>query len=169
MSRGELHHHFYKIEKLTKEMSQFVPAKTPEANEFRADLAGLLVVAIAASYESCVKEILINFAAKRHVIFGEFASNHYNRLNSKIRVKDLSAYSKLFGSATHDKFWQGLKRRSEAIRARLGQHIEGHYENILDWRHAFAHSWARNTTIEEITITHRFASRVIYCFDDAFK
>jgi RiboL-PSP-HEPN len=169
MARGELGSHFQKIDKLVQEISHLVPAKTPEANEFRADLAGLLVVAIAASYEACVKEILVRFAAKHHEIFGEFAGNHYRKLNSKISIGDLNGYAKLFGAPVYNNFQTTLKVRSETINRRLGQRIEDHYGNILGWRHAFAHSWARNTTVEEVTKTHRFAIRVIYSFDEAFE
>lgn len=169
MARGELASHLGRIEKLVREIDHFVSPDRKDASEFRADLAGLLVVAIAASYESCIKEILINFAYKRHVAFGTYTSNNYGRLNSRIAITDLHGYAKLFGDGVHQRFKAGLARRSGVINTRLGQKIEEHYQNILSWRHAFAHSWARNTTVEEVIRTHRFAIRVIYSFDEAFS
>ena len=145
-----------------------MPAKTPQASEFRADLAGLLVVAIAASYEACIKDILISFATRHHSVFGEFATNQYSRLNSKITISDLNSYCKTFSKSRHESFKQLLKQRSDKINERLGQRIENHYANILGWRHAFAHSWVRSTTVEEVIRTHKFAIRIIYCFDQAF-
>jgi hypothetical protein len=64
----------------------------PRTVQFRADLAGLLVVSMAASYEACVKETLMNFAANHHAKFGNFAQNHFARLNSRIALADLYGY-----------------------------------------------------------------------------
>lgn len=51
---------------------------------------------------------------------------------------------------------------------RKGVNIETSYEQILDWRHDFAHARGRNTTIEEAVKTHTSGKRVLYLFDDAF-
>jgi hypothetical protein len=169
MSRSDIARHLGKIEQLVKDIDRFVPAARKETSDLRADLAGLIVVAATASYETCVKEIIINFANSHHVRFGEFASNNYKNLNSRISIKDLRSYAKLFGSNVGDRFNNSLSIKSKTINERLGQKIESHYENILSWRHAFAHSWARNTTVEEAIKTHRFAIRVIYAFDEALN
>lgn len=55
MARRDMEVHFARIDKLVDEMNQFVPEGTHGSADFRADLAGLLVVAIASTYESCVK------------------------------------------------------------------------------------------------------------------
>ena len=47
-----------RIDDLASEMEKFVPIGMKGTDGFRADLAGLLVVTIAACYEDCVKKKL---------------------------------------------------------------------------------------------------------------
>lgn len=63
MPRADLDVHFNRIELLVTEMDSFVPISLSGSTQFRADLAGLLVVTMAASYETCVKETLISHAS----------------------------------------------------------------------------------------------------------
>lgn len=169
MARADLTVHFDRIERLVNEMDAFVPKDYKGVTEFRADLAGLLVVSIAASYESCVKETLVNYASNCHTLFGQFTANNFEKLNSKIAVSDLNRYTKLFDTGINKKFKSNLSRRKERIDKRIGRNIESSYEQILSWRHDFAHAGLRNTTIEEALITHRLAKRVLYAFDEAFS
>lgn len=168
MSRADLDVHFDRIEQLVKEMTQFVPSDLIGAGQFRADLAGLLVVSIAASYESCVKDTLITYATRHHVAFGTFTLNNYKKLNSRIAVSDLHQYSSLFDDGVATRFKAILASRKKRIDERIGKNIEACYKQILSWRHDFAHAGIRNTTIEEAMATHRVAKRVLYSFDEAF-
>ena len=84
-------------------------------------------------------------------------------------MSDLHKYTKIFHPDISRKFKSNLSVRKNDINKRLGKNIEERYEQILDWRHDFAHAGKRNTTIEEAMQTHRFALRVIFCFDDAFE
>jgi hypothetical protein len=169
MPRADLDLHFDRIEQLVVEMQQFVPSNKIETAQFRADLAGLLVVSMAASYESCVKETLVTYATSHHVAFGNFATNNYAKLNSRISLSDLHGYAKTFDSGVHDRFGKLLDRRKKVIDNRLGKSVVASYGQILSWRHAFAHAGIRNTTIEEAMATHRLAKRVLYVFDQAFN
>ena len=169
MPRADLDVHFSKIDSLVAEIDGLVPSSTYRAVQFRADLAGLLVVAMAATYESCVKEILYDFANRHHVIFGGFALRNYEKLNSRIQVKDLKQYCKLFDPTIEARFKSDLAGRKSAILGRIGKNLETSYEQILSWRHDFAHAGIRHTTIEEAAFTHRVGKRVLYIFDDAFN
>lgn len=167
--RSDLNPHFDRIDKLAEEINSFVPSDARGASQFRADLAGLLVVTIAASYESCVKETLVNYASNCHESFGQFTINNFSKLNSRISINDLFRYTKLFDERINRSFTYYLKRRKEGINRKIGKNIEHSYEQILSWRHAFAHAGIRNTTIEEALAMHRLAKRVLYAFDEAFK
>jgi hypothetical protein len=169
MPRADLDLHFNRIEQLVAEMRQFVPSEIVEAAQFRADLAGLLVVSMAASYESCVKETLVTFATNQHIVFGNFTSNNYKKLNSRISIGDLHQYATTFDDGVGNRFKSLLDKRKRRIDARIGKNIESSYKQILSWRHDFAHAGIRNTTIEEAVITHRLAKRVLYTFDEAFN
>jgi hypothetical protein len=153
---------------LAHEINKFVP-NDPKAIEFRADLAGLLVVAMAASYESCVKETLITFASRHHDQFGIFAQSHFRKLNSRISLQDLYGYAKTFDKTVHKKFTQLIESRKSKLVTRIGRDFTTAYSQILSWRHDFAHAGLRNTTVEEALATHCLAKRVLYSFDDAFK
>lgn len=169
MPRIDLDAHFEKIDQLTQEIALLVPENGGyQAVKFRADLAGLLVVAIAATYETCVKEVLYEYANGRHADFGGYAQRSYKKLNSRIAVKDLKAYCELFSPQIRDRFNDRLKTKKSKILGRVGRNIETSYQQILDWRHDFAHAWNRNATIEEVVQTHRFGKRILYIFDDAF-
>lgn len=168
MARIDMDCHLNKIDDLALEISKYVPEGNIGAQAFRADLAGLLVVTIAASYEACVKETLINYASRHHVAFGNFAQNNYSKINSRIKINDLKSYARLFGANIERDFKAKVAEKRARISGRLGINIENRFEQILDWRHDFAHAWKNNTTVEEALRTHRFGKRVLYAFDEAF-
>lgn len=167
MSRSDIDQILVRVEDLAREIENFVPVDSKNV-QFRADLAGLLVVAIVASYESCVKETLTNFASRHHEKFGIFAQNHFKKLNSRISLSDLSGYASTFDSSVHSKYGQLLKSRKERIDKKIGKNITSAYTQILSWRHDFAHAGTRNTTVEEALAMHTLAKRVLYVFDEAF-
>jgi len=170
MSRSDLDERFRKIDVLISEINNSVPPNSSySVVEMRADLAGLLVVAMAATYETCVKEILCSHANAKHAAFGSFATRHFERLNSRIRVNNLIEYCELFDPSMKQKFKTLLTSRKKVISERTGKNIESSYNQILDWRHGFAHAWNRNTTIEEAAETHKVGKRVLYVFDRAFS
>lgn len=168
MPRSDLDVHFNRIEQLVAEMNQFVPQTMTGALGFRADLAGLLVVTIAASYETCVKETLVSYAGRHHTAFETFATNNYRKLNSRISINDLHSYTNTFDDNVCKRFKEILSDRRKRIDERIGKNIETAYKQVLSWRHDFAHAGVRNTTIEEAVVTHHLAKRVLYAFDDAF-
>lgn len=169
MPRVDLDMHFSKIDDLVREIEELVPSNSYRCIEFRADLAGLLVVAMAATYETCVKEILYEHANRQHIAFGEFALRNYDKLNSRIQVKDLKKYCETFDPNICLRFKMRLASKKQKLLSRAGKNIETAYEQILSWRHDFAHGGIRQTTIEEATATHRIGKRILYVFDDAFN
>jgi hypothetical protein len=168
MSRSDIDEILRRIDTLDEHIAEFVPS-TPRTLEFRADLAGLLVVSIAASYETCVKETLNTYAARHHAAFGLFTQNQFRRLNSRISVSDLYGYARTFNNDVHHRFGELMKARKKRVELRTGKDITAAYGLVLSWRHDYAHAGVRNTTIEEALQTHRLAKRVLYSFDDAFS
>lgn len=169
MARADLRAHVSRIEGLLEEFEIRIPGASPRNTAFRADLAGLLVVLIAATYENCVKDILIRYANSKHEQFGEYVSRKYDRLNSKIKISDLHQYAKDFDPDFQERFKQILSSRKDAILNRANVNICDSYEQILRWRHAFAHEGIHNVTLEEATKIYKYANRVIFCFDEAFN
>lgn len=167
MARSDLAPILDRIDLLAGEISNYVPI-SPATLQFRGDLAGLLVVAIAASYESCVKETMVNYAARHHVQFEIFAQNNFEKLNSRINLSDLHRYAKSFDNSIHQKFGELIVERRRRLNTKIGKDFTKSYGQILSWRHDFAHAGKRNTTVKEALATHRLAKRVMYTFDEAF-
>jgi hypothetical protein len=166
MPRVELDERFQKIDALVAEINILAPADSSfDITMMRADLAGLLVVAIAASYEYCVKDIIFAHANSHHSLFGQYTERYYKKLSSRIRIHQLAEYCGLFDPQKQAKFKRELKKSRQRISQKTGKNIESAYDQILEWRHDFAHAWNRSTTIEEAIETHRFAKRIIYLFD----
>ena len=100
-----------RVNDLASEMERFVPIVMKGTDGFPAELAGLLVVTIAAYYEGCVKSTLVEHAAKRHVDFEEFTERYFSRLNSRVTVNDLHRYARLFGGTSEDRFKKMLRSK----------------------------------------------------------
>lgn len=168
MAKADLDEHFAKVERLAQDMQIYAPISNIAAGTFRANLAGLLIVNMCSTYETCVKEIIINFAERKHAAFGAFATKNYAKLNSRINVPDLYKYAKLFDGELAEKFKENLRRKRARINQRTGKDICQSYEQILSWRHDFAHAGIHNTTIEEALKFHNLGKRVLYIMDEAF-
>jgi RiboL-PSP-HEPN len=169
MPRADLDVHFKKIDDLILEINRFVPSNDFSSVQFRANLAGLLVVAMSATYENCVKEVIQEFAGKHNAEFGKFAQRNYEKLNSRVQIRDLNRYCELFDPSINIRFKDRLKVKKKAISERVGKNIETSYEQILSWRHDFAHAGIQKTTIEEAAATHRLGKRILYIFEDSFN
>ena len=168
MARSDVAAILGRVDLLAQEINASVPNDS-RSIQFRADLAGLLVVLMAASYESCVKETIIGYASRHHAQFGTFAQNQYRRLNSRISMNDLYGYARTFDDTVNEKFKRIINDRKNRLLHRIGKDITVAYGQILSWRHDFAHAGVRNTTVEEALMTHRLAKRILYSFDDAFN
>jgi hypothetical protein len=111
---------------------------------------------------------LINYAANHNAAFGDYINNNYRIINSRVAMHDLYKYAKLFGDRISKEFKSKLDERTDRIFKCTGTSMTKQYEQLLDWRHHFAHTGRCNTTVKEATKTHRLSKHVIYCFDDAF-
>jgi RiboL-PSP-HEPN len=168
MLRSELDLELARIDELVNDINAVVPATSTYQNvKMRADLAGLLVVAIAASYENCVKEVLYYKAGFHHAAFEAYARRQYAKINSRINVSDLVRYCDLYDPAVKTQFKANLSNRKASVLKRTGVNIETMYEQLLDWRHDFAHAGVRNMTLEEATKAHLFGKRVLYAFAES--
>lgn len=160
--------HLGRIDSLFTEINTHIPEGSRGVSVLRADIAGMYVVTIAAMYENCVKDVMVTYASRHHEKFEYFANKTYSKLSSRVRIKDLNTYCKSFSSEVHEKFKSELKSRKDRIRQYTGKNIETAFDQLLDWRHDFAHAGLRNTTIEEALATHKLARHVIFSFAGAF-
>lgn len=169
MHPSELQQHFSRVDKLVSEMNRFVPEGSRGATEFRADLAGMLVVTVAAMYESCVKTTMVSYASRFGREFEGFTDRNFNKLSSRISYNDLRRYAGTFDERVRNRFDDILDRRRKTIVKLCGRNPIKQLDQILSWRHDFAHAGLRQTTIAEAIATHRLASVVILSFHKSFK
>lgn len=168
MARSDVFQNLSRVTQLLEEFDLRLPAESPKNAAFRADLAGLLVVLIAATYENCVKDILVRYAESKHSDFGSYASRNYDKINSRIRLGDLKKFARNFDPDVETIFLKELSTKKEKILKRTGVDIVKCYDQLLDWRHAFAHQGERLVSLEEASRFHRYATRVIIAFDSSF-
>ncbi len=152
-------------EDLTEKVCDNAPAAGLANDDYRANLAGLLCVFYTATYENCIKECLVRYSYNKHEVFGNFASEHYSKLNSRIKLDDLKGYVGKFSPDLATIF----KRRIDDIEIHgvksSGDSIKSAYANLLTWRHAFAHEGKKACTLDEAANAHKLAKLLILEFE----
>lgn len=138
----------------------------------RSRYTGMLAVGATTVYELAIKTILIEFARKKHVVFGSFVERHFARLNGRIMLKDLNEeHLKRFGGQYGDRFKKKLEK-VEGTRLRAGDgSVKSSYGNIITWRNEFAHEGrvTSNATYEEAKRAYELGKEVVRCLADAMK
>lgn len=166
MNFSDLKNELSYIDHLVKEFNRVAPATNSVNDVLRAELSGLLLVAICAVYENVIKKIMIEYADSVHGDFSYYIEKNYKKLNSKISKEDLCKYLKLFSNAKAKNFTNEML----AVQTKLGGiHPNEKYSPLLDWRHAYAHSKTPQTTIEEAYKHHRYSKHIIYAFNRAIN
>lgn len=128
--------------------------------------AGFYAVTSAAVLELALKQIVIDFAAANHQLFGNYVASKYERINGRIAVDDcMKEHLKPFG----EKFKRTFKQRLEAIEkhfmGKSGISIKTSYNNLLTCRHSFAHEGAvpSTATYEEVKQGFEAGKLVMQC------
>ena len=130
---------FTEIDDLIRHLTLYVTTLTDEA--LKAKYAGFLSVSAVTVYELAIKEILVDFARKKHIILGSFVENHHlARINGKIRLPDLrDKLIKPFGDKYVAKFDQKLSSREIVITKLIHKNISSCYSNLVMCRHNYFH------------------------------
>ncbi|HEJ9546169.1 TPA: hypothetical protein SMN22_003182 [Proteus mirabilis] len=124
------------------------------------EMSGLLSITISAIYENCIKFIMEQYSLHYHEKFNSHVKESYDRLNSRIRIENLKSYiSALSGSK--DMF----ERYISVMNKRYVEKIEAKYEQILSYRHQFAHTNINTTTVVELKKFFKLSKHVIYAFE----
>lgn len=169
MNRQPLREALNRIEDLAKEIDSNVPSNKPSLSDFRSDLAGLLNVTVCATYENCVKLIIHDYSGRQSPKFLTYTQNQYDKINSRIDLGDLHKYAKTFSPDIHRIFKSKLSSVKDYYLERTSSDIIDAYSQLLKWRHDFAHTGQRVTTVEEVLRHHKLGKRVILTFSDAFS
>lgn len=137
----------------------------------KSRFTGFLSVNAVTVYELCIKEIFIEFSAKKNKVFGQFMENYFSRLNGRIQIKDIKDMTKKFGDKYSEKFVQLLDQEENKSLKNSGGSIKSSYGNIIVWRHQFAHAGEvpANATYEEAKRAYILGKEVIVTLERSMK
>lgn len=136
----------------------------------KAKYTGFVTVVAVTVYELAIKGIFIEFAQKKHKVFGNFTESFFGRINGRIKTDDIKKeYLSKFGSKYTENF---KKKLNEAATAHLKIHkrdIRSAYANLIVWRNDFAHEGKFNTTATyaEAVQSYEDGKEIIRCLSEA--
>ena len=132
---------------------------------------GFLSVNAVTVYELCIKEIFVEFAVRKHAVFGQYVTNKFSRLNGRIKVSDLVDMAKVFGDKYSDRLRRNLDHEEDKILKSDSASILSSYGNIIVWRHGFAHrgELPGNATYGEAKQSYLLGKNVIAVLDKSMK
>ncbi len=131
-----------------------------------AKYIGFVSVAAVTVYEQALKEILIDFAKKKHKVLGNFTEAYFYRINGKIKIKViLEEYIAKFGENYQKRFKKNLDRAAKSYLAAHRRDMKSSYANLITWRNDFAHEGRMNstTTYSEVVQAYKDGKEVIHC------
>lgn len=164
MRLGEITEKLLDIEDLMCDLNRIAPKEDLSLSEFRSRLAGLLLISVTSTYENCMRDIMVAHADRHNSRFSYYIERELERLNSKVNSHDLFKYTTKFGDSIYKNFKDSINRANKIT----ASNITMKYDQLFKWRHNFAHSGTRVTTIEEVYLFHRYGRLVVYCFARSF-
>jgi len=169
---------FQHIRNLARDIEEKLNGTSSAEQRLRNEIAGMFAVTIAASYEGIVKETLVEYAGKFHPKYQEHIEKDFDRLNARISINDLKAYSRRFGltewtghgvKKNSTTFHRVLSEKKTVVERRFRTDLLTSYESIFTWRNAYAHERATTATFSDVYRAHRVAQYVVRSFVAAFE
>jgi hypothetical protein len=133
---------------------------------------GFVAVAAVTVYELAIKEILCTFGEKKHAVLGNFARSYFDRINGRIKYKILhEEYVASFGDKYVRRFRKKVQEREEHTLRSTRKSILTSYDNIITWRHQFAHEGRVPTsaTYQEAVDAYRAGKEMIECLANSMQ
>lgn len=169
---------FQHIRNLAMDIEDRLNGTSSAEQRLRNEIAGMFAVTIAASYEGIVKETLIEYAGRCHPKYRDHVARDFERLNARISLANLKEYSRRFGLSewighgvkkNSTTFHRLLEQRRSVVERRFRTDLFASYENIFEWRNAYAHERTTSATFADVYNAHRVAKYVISSFVAAFE
>lgn len=127
---------------------------------------GFAAVSAVTVYELAIKEIFLEFAHRKHRVFGQFTEAYFDRINGRISLHSIKKdYVPRFGDRYAIRFGKALESDDLAELKLSGVSIKSSYGNLVAWRHEFAHQGQipTNATFAEVQQAYQYGKRVIDC------
>lgn len=128
--------------KLVDDVLPHLEVTVASANDpfIQSRYVGLFAVSSAAVFELAVKQILYEFAAAKHDAFGFYCAESLKKLNGRIRLDSLcNEHVRRFGGTYSERLRSELSAAETRELSANRYSIKAAYEQIITWRHAFAH------------------------------
>ncbi|MCG5537845.1 HEPN domain-containing protein [Halorhodospira sp. 9622] len=126
---------------------------------------GFITISAVTAYELAIKDILIEFARRKHNVFGAYIESVYERINGKISIKDLKKnHVPKFGAKYAKRFERHLDKYEKEHLTRFRRSIKSSYGNIITWRNVFVHegNLAGNASYDEAVSAYEDGKQLIH-------
>lgn len=130
---------------------------------------GFVAVSAVTVYELALKEIFIEFAQRKHTVFGTYTKNHFDRINGRIKNSQIrDDYIRKFGQKYLNRYNKKVKKIEEQILRTHRKSLIASYENLITWRNEFAHQGQipSNVTFTEVVNSYYLGKELIKCVFD---
>lgn len=160
--------HYVGLDRLIAHLDTVVPGLTDSF--LRSHYVGFLTVSVVTVFEICIKEVLTEFAEKKHKAFGVYCANSYERMNGRIGLKDLKdLHVKKFGEKYLLKLVSSIDRREIELLNIRRISIKSSYGNVITWRNSYAHEGVLpvNASYNETRVAYESGKEIIKCLADS--
>jgi len=127
---------------------------------------GFVSVSAVTVYELALKEIFIEFAQKKHNVFGTYTKSHFDRINGRIKTSQIKDdYVKKFGIRYLRRYQRKIQETENIFLRSHGKSVLSSYNNLITWRNDFAHEGhiPNTVTFSEVVSSYQLGKEVIRC------
>ncbi len=127
---------------------------------------GFVSVAAVTVFELAIKDIFCSFGDAKHRVLGSFTRSYFDRINGRIRYDLIHKdYVRRFGDKYAVRFRKNMTRKENAYLKVNRKSILTAYNNLLEWRNAFAHEGLVPTyaTYPDVVEAYRTGKELIHC------
>lgn len=159
---------FSEVDLLITQLQPSIPAITDDM--IKANFAGMLSVKAVTAYELAIKDILIEFSRKKHMIFGTFVDSSFSRINGKIVYRDLrNDIVNKYGAKYSAKFVKEISISTSRILKTNHVDLITTYNNLIQCRHDFVHKGTIGLSWDEAIFDYSIGKEVIEALNRAMR
>ncbi len=159
---------FNQIDSLVAHLTQVI--LMVHDNSLISKYAGLLSVATVTAYELAIKDILKNFAYKKHPVFGAYIENELSTANGRIKLPDLKKnYIRKIGDKYLSSFEKKIQYKEKfSVKNRKGSIINA-YNNLIICRNKYVHGGNVTLSFQEVLEDYELGKEVICTLFESMK
>ena len=127
---------------------------------------GFVSVSAVTVYELALKEIFIEFAQKKHIVFGTYTKSNFDRINGRIKHSQIKEdYVKKFGHKYLKRYQRKIQETESIFLRSHRKSVISSYNNLITWRNDFAHEGhiPNTVTFDEVVNSYKLGKELIRC------